>query len=184
MTDIIYDFISTGVDLILIGGILSSLIIMLRGSTQLTNVISNQQATSTELDYYLQYHKYNDSEGMSSADALSALVGYRSDMNVFIALKDPDNPSSWITIYNNPSTGKYYKRSTYVPKNTAFSTTATGVQELSYDKVAGLLNSTYNYNAYLCTSGSGRYNIANFDRNTVVTGILLIHDQLDQSQFK
>lgn len=180
MTDIIYDFISTGVDLILIGGILSSLILMLRGSAQLTTVISNQQATSSELDYYLQYHKYNDSTGMSSADALSAIVGYRSDMNVFIVIPDPDNPTGgYVTIYNNPSTGKYYKKPSYVPSETPFS--VVGLTPITYDDVAKILNSTWNYNSYLCTSASKTFKKATFDRNTVVTAILLIQDDVDNT---
>ncbi|MCM1440490.1 MAG: hypothetical protein NC131_15020 [Roseburia sp.] len=174
MTDIIYDFISTGVDLILIGGVLSSLIIMLRGSAQLTTVISNQQATSTELDYYLQYHKYNDSVGMSSADALSALVGYRSDMNVFIVIP---NGASYRTIYNDPATGKYYYKDGYRPSVNQYNPTS-GTQ-MNYDQVATTLNSTWNYNSYLCTSGNKVFKKADFDRNTVVTAILLIQDSTD-----
>lgn len=181
MTDIIYDFISTGVDLILIGGILSSLIIMLRGSTQLTNVISNQQATSDELDYYLQYHKYNDSVGMSSADALSALVGYRSDLNVFIVIPsdDSDTPASWYTIYNNPATGKYYKKHAYAPATQDFG--FSDEESIPYDDVVKELNSTWNYNSYLCTSAGNRFKKAEFDRNTVVTAILLIQDKVDST---
>lgn len=175
MTDIIYDFISTGVDLILIGGILSSLIIMLRGSAQLTTVISNQQATSTELDYYLQYHKYNDAEGMSSADALSALVGYRADMNVFIVI--PNGASGYTTVYNNPTTGKYYKKNSYRPSADTYNPTSGTL--MTYDEVAKVLNSTWEYNSYLCTSASKRFKKADFDRNTVVTAILMIEKSVD-----
>lgn len=178
MTDIIYDFISTGVDLILIGGILSSLIIMLRGSAQLTTVISNQQATSTELDYYLQYHRYNESVGMSSADALSALVGYRSDMNVFIVIPDSSASSGYSTIYNNPATGKYYRKPNYRPGADTYSPD-TGTS-MSYDEVTKALNSTWNYNSYLCTSAEKKFKKAEFDRNTVVTAVLLIQDEVDE----
>ena len=51
MTDVIYDFISTGVDLLLVGAVLSALIVMMRGSTQLTTLISNQQIVTEEFDY-------------------------------------------------------------------------------------------------------------------------------------
>lgn len=179
MTDIIYDFISTGVDLILIGGILSSLIIMLRGSAQLTTVISNQQATSTELDYYLQYHKYNDSEGMSSADALSALVGYRSDMNVFVVIPDIGSSSGYTTIYNNPAKGKYYKKSNYRPSADTYDPDSGTL--MSYEDVAKVLNSTWEYNSYLCTSANKRFKKADFDRNTVVTAVLLIQSDVDST---
>lgn len=186
MTDIIYDFISTGVDLILIGGILSSLILMLRGSAQLTTVISNQQATSTELDYYLQYHKYNDSIGMSSADALSALVGYRADMNIFIAIPDSSSGSGFITLFNDPATGKYYKKGGYIPYTQNFPDTK-NMEPITYDEVSKVLNSTWSYNSYLCTSAQHRFVISEFDRNTVVTAIILIQDKVDEDygdQFK
>lgn len=177
MTDIIYDFISTGVDLILIGGILSSLIIMLRGSAQLTTVISNQQATSTELDYYLQYHKYNDSKGMSSADALSAIVGYRSDMNVFIVT--PNGSGGYRTFYNDPATGKYYYKDGYIPSADQYNPTTGTVQ--TYDDIAKAFNSTWEYNSYLCTSASKMFKKADFDRNTVVTAIMLIQSEVDST---
>ena len=150
---------------------------MLRGSAQLTTVISNQQATSTELDYYLQYHKYNDSVGMSSADALSALVGYRSDMNVFIVIPDSASASGYVTIYNDPSTGKYYKKQSYRPSADTYEPT-TGTM-ITYDDVVKVLNSTWEYNSYLCTSASKRFKKAEFDRNMVVTAIMLIQSDVD-----
>jgi hypothetical protein len=55
MTDLIYDFISTGVDLILVGSVLAAMIVMMRGSANLTTLISHQQVVTEEFDYYLKY---------------------------------------------------------------------------------------------------------------------------------
>jgi hypothetical protein len=110
MTDIIYDFISTGVDLILVGSVLSAMIIMMRGSTQLTTLISNQQIVTEEFDYYLQYHMYDNQEGLAAADALSAIVGNRFELIVCIEDKgDLSDPSDDTYYMNYPETGKYYK---------------------------------------------------------------------------
>jgi hypothetical protein len=104
MTDLIYDFISTGVDLILVGSVLAAMIVMMRGSANLTTLISHQQVVTEEFDYYLKYHMYDNQEGLSAADALSAMVGNRFDLHVCIY--DPATKKSYM---NNPGDGKYYE---------------------------------------------------------------------------
>lgn len=187
MTDLIYDFVTTGIDLILIGGILSALIVMLRGSAQLTQVISAQHATTQEFDYYLQYHMYDDTQGLSSSDALSAIVGYRYDLYCFIAI--PDSSNVYTYYYNDPATGKYYKfKSDGAGLGTSLDTANptgktipamrgvyfTDDKEITYDDLVDDLEPEYTYKSNVCTTASGKFETEVFNRNTIVTGIFII----------
>lgn len=174
MTDLIYDFITTGIDLMLIGGILSALIVMLRGSAQLTAVIASQHATTQEFDYYLQYHMYDNTEGLSSSDALSAIVGHRFDLYCFIAI--PDGSGTTHYYYNDPTTGKYYT-GTSNPQGQTLATLRSAFysssNEISYDTLVDKLDPTYIYKSEVCTTTSGEFDTEVFNRNTIVTGILI-----------
>ena len=166
MTDLIYDFISTGVDLLLISSVLAAMIVMLRGSTQLTQMISEQEITSQEFDYYLQFHAYDNQEGLSSADALSCMCGYRFDIWVCI------NTGSAIYL-NDPDTGKYYSiSSTAVGKTTAEAKQlcATGTK-ISYEDLASALNPSWKYKARLLTLNGATLEAEDFSRNLIVNGI-------------
>lgn len=169
MTDIIYDFITTGIDLMLIGGILSALIVMLRGSAQLTAVIAAQNATTQEFDYYLQYHMYDDTDGLSSSDALSAIVGYRFDLYCFVGIDG-------VYYYNDPSTGKFYTGTTNPEGQTIAamrSSFYTDDKEITYDELVEKLDPVNIYNSKVCTTTTGEFATEIFNRNTVVTGILI-----------
>ena len=169
MTDLIYDFVTTGIDLMLIGGVLSALIVMLRGSAQLTQVISAQHATTQEFDYYLQYHMYDNTEGLSSSDALSAIVGHRFDLFVFV-LADGKY------YYNDPSTGKYYCGTTNPQGQTLAALRQNFFDEslcIDYDTLVEKLDPTYIYKSEVCTTTSGEFDTETFNRNTIVTGILI-----------
>lgn len=169
MTDLIYDFITTGIDLMLIGGILSALIVMLRGSAQLTAVIASQHATTQEFDYYLQYHMYDSTEGLSSSDALSAIVGHRYDLYCFIKVDGK-------FYYNDPTTGKYYCSTLNPEGATLAAMRATYFKNeylISYDTLVQKLDPTYIYNSKVCTTTSGEFSTEVFNRNTIVTGLLI-----------
>lgn len=174
MTDIIYDFISTGVDLILVGSVLSAMIIMLRGSTQLTTLISNQQVVTEEFDYYLQYYMYDNQKGLASADALSAMVGNRYDLVVWIESLDGK-------IYINvPDTGKYYEvdntagsikledQTLASCKTLAESGTLKTYKELAATDVLSPENL---FHANIIGLGSGKLETVNFSRDVIVVGL-------------
>lgn len=164
MTDLIYDFISTGVDLLLIGAVLAAMIVMMRGSTQLTQLISDQQVTTEEFDYYLQYHAYDNQVGLSSADALSAIVGNRFD--IWVCIKDGS------TCYiNNPETGKYYKTNfTTIGKTPSQCATAM-TTTIAYQDLSKALNPSAMYKAKLVVLDNGKFQVDSFNRDTVIFGI-------------
>lgn len=169
MTDVIYDFISTGVDLLLIGAVLSALITMMRGSTQLTTLISNQQIVTEEFDYYLQYHMFDNHDGLCSADALSAMVGNRFDLIVCI-----DDGAGNIYM-NNPDDGNYYKVSTgsegkSMAECAQYCKSGT---ELSYKELAAedALSPANNFHANIMVLEGGVLNSSTFSRDSIIVGL-------------
>lgn len=173
MTDIIYDFISTGVDLILVGSVLSAMIIMMRGSTQLTTLISNQQVVTEEFDYYLQYHMYDNQEGLAAADALSAMVGNRYDL--FVCIEDPTDTEGTTYYMNYPETGKYYKvtegsegKSMAECGNLCLSGTVLDYKMLANEKA---LSPEGLYKASIMGLEGGVLTKTNFSRDTIIVGL-------------
>lgn len=176
MTDLIYDFISTGVDLLLVGSVLAAMIVMMRGSVQLTTLISNQQIVTEEFDYYLQYHMYDNQDGLCSADALSAMVGNRYDLIVCI------NDTTHNEIYmNDLETGKYYK----VPGTSENKTmsechqmclnayAADTVNLLDYKQLAATdaLSPENLFHANIMALEGGVLKKSNFSRDTIIVGL-------------
>lgn len=166
MTDVIYDFISTGVDLLLIGAVLSAMLVMLRGSSQLTKMISEQDATSQEFDYYLEYHAYDNQTGLATADALSAMAGYRFEL--YVCIKDGTN-----FYVNNPDNGKYYKVSaSIVDKDIpAIKNMITAGTKLTYKELAEQITAGKHYKARLLSLNNNKLKFEDFSRNTLVLGI-------------
>lgn len=176
MTDIIYDFISTGVDLILVGSVLSAMIIMMRGSTQLTTLISNQQIVTEEFDYYLQYHMYDNQEGLAAADALSAIVGNRFELIVCIEDKgDLSDPSDDTYYMNYPETGKYYKVSEGSEGKSMANCGSLCLSgtEMDYKTLAAepALSPEGMYKAYIMGLEGGVLKKTNFSRDTIIVGL-------------
>lgn len=169
MTDLIYDYITTGIDLMLIGGILSAFIIMLKGSSQLSQVISNQQATAQEYDYYLRYHSYDDTKGLSSSDALSAMIGFRYDLYVVIGIDGE-------YIYNDPRTGYFYK-TTIAPEGYPTGDMVSNIfidsNKITYQELSDALSPIYIYKSKVASISTGYFKTEMFNRNTVVTGIFM-----------
>lgn len=128
MTDLIYDYISQGVDMIINASILAAIVILLRNATVLSTVSAMQQANSDRLNYYRQYSMYDNTEGLSCADVASCLQYYRNDLCIVIDLGEkrydtirkcfgnrtsykgkslPSNGLHKVIVSNNRSTGKY-----------------------------------------------------------------------------
>ena len=166
MTDIIYDFISTGVDLLLIGAVLSAMLVMLRGSNQLTKMISEQDATAQEFDYYLQYHAYDNQDGLATADALSAIAGYRFEL--YVCIKDGSN-----YYVNDIETGKYYKISdTIVDKKVSqIKSMISSGTKLTYKELTTAVTTGAKFKARLLSVKNDKLIFEDFSRNTLVLGI-------------
>lgn len=88
MTDIVYDYISMGVDMITTAVLLSAVVILLRSSTVLSNYNANQQANSERINYYRQFNAYDCKDNLSTADVVNALIYYRNDLYMFVYRKD------------------------------------------------------------------------------------------------
>lgn len=107
MTDLIYDYITMGVDLLIAAAIIAAVVILLRGTTLLNAYSANQQAASERINYYKEFNKYDCTENLVSADVISAMLYYRYNIEIVI-IKDG-------SIYTNKPTsgtkidGKIYK---------------------------------------------------------------------------
>jgi len=90
MTDVIYDYITTGVDLLINAVILSGIIMLLYTSTSLAQTISTQQYASAKVQYYREFNMYDD-KVVSPSDVIGCLLYYRDnfDIKVFPTGYDP-----------------------------------------------------------------------------------------------
>lgn len=102
MTDLIYDYITTGIDLMIAGAILASVIILLRSTTVLTTISATQQANSDRVNYYREFNQF-DNRDVNQADVIGALLYYGKDMNVYVL-----NCKNGYRIYSDTSDGKIW----------------------------------------------------------------------------
>lgn len=83
MTDLVYDYITTAVDMVISAAILSSIVMLLYTSSRLSVEIVNSQSTADTLAYYMQFNQYDNEECITS-DIISALVKYADQMEVVV----------------------------------------------------------------------------------------------------
>lgn len=126
MTDLVYDYITMGVDMMISAAILAAVVILLRGSTLLSIYSAQQQSTTDRINYYKEYAMYDCTQGLLSPDVLSTIVYYKYDLDIVI--QDDSN------IYtNDKKTGKYYMN---------------GVQ-ITYDQLVQNIGTTKKFKAWL-----------------------------------
>lgn len=104
MTDLIYDYITIGVDLLISAVIISTLVILLRITTILNTYTVNQQVSSERLNYYREFNKYDKASILTTSDVITAIMQYRHEMEIVILMKDATGN---ISIYTNYHNGKY-----------------------------------------------------------------------------
>lgn len=110
MTDLVYDYISMGVDMILTAAILSAIVVLLRSSTVLSAYQANLQANSDRMNYYKQFNMYDNTNTLCTADIISALLYYRYDMELVV--KNSDGNVLITNKYgSNKITGQFYNAS-------------------------------------------------------------------------
>lgn len=107
MTDLVYDYITMGVDMMISAAILAAVVILLRGSTLLSMYSAQQQSTTDRINYYKEYAMYDCTQGLLSPDVLSTMVYYKYDLDIVIQI---DN----IIYTNDKKTGKYYMNGTQI----------------------------------------------------------------------
>lgn len=155
MTDVIYDSISIAVDMILSSAILCAIVVLLRNSTILSNYSANAQATAQRLNYYKEFNMYDNTTKLSSADAVSAMMYYRYDIDVIIKTNDK--------LYSNDkNNGKLYVEDI-----------GTGVKtNIEYSELKNSLLASDTYSSILYENNS---NVASTEgyKGGVVSGIYL-----------
>ena len=155
MNDLIYDYITAGVDMLTTAVILSGVVLLLRGTTILNQYSANQQVTSQKVGYYKEYNIYDNVSGLSSADAISALIYYKDTIDVVV------NIGSNQTIYWDKNSKKYIKAS---GSSVVSSTT-------SEDTMKSWINSTYLFKSQLCEDGAGNVSNPTNYKGGTITGI-------------
>lgn len=151
MTDLIYDYISAGVDMMIYAAILSTVIVLLRMSAVLTAYNANQNANAERVNYYKEYSMYDNTNNLSSADVLSAAVYYQYDLEVKIVI-----PGGHTYATRPKQGGGYYD----VNANTV----------IDYDELKSALGSTHTWSAKLYENGSSTVN-SEFYTGGIITGI-------------
>lgn len=155
MTDMVYDYITMGVDMMISAAILAAVVILLRGSTLLSIYSAQQQSTTDRINYYKEYAMYDCTQGLLSPDVLSTIVYYKYDLDIVI--QDGNE------IYtNDKKTGKYYLN---------------GAQ-ITYDQLAQGLGTTKKFKAWLVEdfkkSGANPVLSQNGYQGGVISGIKFV----------
>lgn len=83
MTDLIYDYITTGVDMVISGAILSSIVMILYTSSRLSVELNNSQATAETLAYYMQFNQF-DNKNVLASDVIGTIIKYSSELEVVV----------------------------------------------------------------------------------------------------
>ena len=137
MTDLIYDMITLGVDMLISAVILTAVIILMRSSTMLSVYSSEQQAISDRMNYYKEYSMYDCTDDLMSPDVLSSAVYYKYDVDIAIDLK---NGQIWTNYIQNSNThehtGSYY-------------CSTTGISPMTYDDIVNAIGSTKKFKSVL-----------------------------------
>ena len=107
MTDLIYDYITMGVDMIICAAVLAAVVVLLRGSVVLSQFSAAQQANADRVNYYKEYSVYDNTVGLTSADAISTLQYYKNDVQVYVYYDV--NTRTGRVLRCDPSTGKFYR---------------------------------------------------------------------------
>lgn len=84
MTDLIYDYIAQGVDLLITATIVSAVAMLLQSATILSSYQANAQANSERINYYKQYNKYDGTEHLCTAEVLSAILYFKGDLEIVV----------------------------------------------------------------------------------------------------
>lgn len=155
MTDMVYDYITMGVDMMISAAILAAVVILLRGSTLLSIYSAQQQSTTDRINYYKEYAMYDCTQGLLSPDVLSTIVYYKYDLDIVI--QDGNE------IYtNDKKTGKYYKN---------------GAQ-ITYDQLVQDIGTTKKFKAWLVEdfkkSGANPVLSQNGYQGGVISGIKFV----------
>lgn len=158
MTDLVYDYISMGVDMIITATILATVIVVLRSSVELSSYQADLTANSERVNYYRQYNKYDLTTNLSAADVIGALTYFRYDLEIYVFDKASGG------IYNDPDTGEFY----------TFTVNAAGVitkgSKVEASALPSKLKAEKKYSSALVEDNAKAANTTNY-QGGVITGI-------------
>ena len=159
MTDIVYDMIAGGVDLIFMSAMLASVILLLRSGIILTSMSSAQQDNANRTVYYKPYYIYDNKDNLASADALSVLLKNRSEVFTMVDIGKPTSGviSTHNYIINNINTGEIYNIGNVNPINYDYASNSS--KKISSEELRELLESDYIYHSYIYEDGSEKNGI-------------------------
>lgn len=162
MTDIVYDYITMGVDMIISGVILTAIVVLLKTVTILNNYSAQQQAVADRITYYKQFNMYDNTANLSSADVVSALIYYKGqiDIRVKFDCNDPRVSGTSVLYYDN-TTDKFILD--VVSGEDKSSSSASEMKEW--------IKSTSKFNAILYEDMADASNPSSHYKGGVITGI-------------
>lgn len=161
MTDLVYDYLTMGVDMMISAAMLTAVVILLQGSTILSQYSAAQQMNTDRINYYKQYNMYDMTTGLTAADAKSALSYYRHTVTVYVWLDSTDTSYGKKCIKTDPKTGKYY----YI--------TESGQTEITYDDISNYIQSTMLFKCKLAEDNQSKvFNDNSTYKGGVITTII------------
>ena len=161
MTDLVYDYLTMGVDMMISAAMLAAIVVLLRGSTVLSQYSATQQMNTDRINYYKQYNMYDMTTGLTAADAKSALSYYRHTATVYVWLESTDTSYGKECIKTEPKTGKYY----YI--------TESGQTEITYDDISNYIQSTMLFKCKLAEDNQSKvFNDNSTYKGGVITTII------------
>lgn len=99
MTDLIYDYITQGIDLLICAAILSSVTVLLYANTQMQSAVALQQAYREEMRYYAQFNQY-DNTTIKGTSVVSGSIHLEDTTKVFIIYKTHTNNTPTVLFYD------------------------------------------------------------------------------------
>lgn len=154
MTDMVYDYISMGVDMIVTAAVLATVVVILRSSVQLSSYQATLNANSDRVRYYRQYSKYDCTTNLAAADVVGAINYFNYDLEMVIEFKDGH------TVYNDPATG-------------TITSTYGGSHPISITALTSSMNASSTFSAWLAEDGKDAPSYANRKsyQGGLITGI-------------
>ena len=140
MTDLVYDFVSSGVDLLMASAILASIVILLRSTNQLSQISANQQMVSDRINYYREFNGY-DNNDVTGTDVVGAIVKYYQEFDIVVYTATSGNAR---IVVGKDGTIKEYNSSGALTGTIAYST----------GNLQAKIPSDYKYHAYIYENGS------------------------------
>lgn len=85
MTDVVYDFLTNGIDMMVMAAVLSVVVILLRSATTLSTLSNTQQANADRVNYYRSFNAY-DNNTLTGADVVGCILKFQGEVEVVVQL--------------------------------------------------------------------------------------------------